>query len=204
MAPAAAPPEPGRRARWSTGRILGAVVSALVVGGFIALLVIGLQAREVDTSIDRAIARGEPKPAPQFTLPVLANGDAIGKREGAPLSLTELRGRPVILNFWASWCTPCKREAPILEGAWRAGRPQGAVVLGLDIQDLKGEALDFIAEHGVTYPQVRDKSDKTDRDYGLTGVPETFFVRPDGTIARHWIGPLTDAQIHAFIEEMLR
>jgi thiol:disulfide interchange protein len=72
----------------------------------------------------------------------------------------------VVLNFWASWCDPCKREAPILEAAWRASRDKGAVVLGLDVQDLSGEAHGFIAEHGQTYPQVRDKDDGTYRAYG--------------------------------------
>lgn len=184
-------------------RILFAVLAALLVGGFVAVLVVGLTAGKVDTSIDDAIARGELEEAPGFTLPVLANGDALGKRNGEPLSLSELRGRPVVLNFWASWCDPCKREAPILEGAWRAGRGRDLIVLGLDIQDLKGNALDFIAEYRQTYPHVRDTSEKSYRDYGLTGVPETFFIDRAGRVRVHWVGEIDAQQIAQGMELIL-
>jgi cytochrome c biogenesis protein CcmG/thiol:disulfide interchange protein DsbE len=185
------PPEEARPVR----RIVFAVLAAIIVGGFIALLVVGLTAGDVDTSIDSAIAKGELKEAPEFTLPVLANGAAVGKRDGEPLSLSELRGRPVVVNFWASWCDPCEREAPILEDAWRSARGRGAVVLGIDVQDLSGNALDFIAEYGQTYPHVRDKSDDTYRAYGLTGIPETFFLDRAGRVRVHWVGEINADQI---------
>jgi cytochrome c biogenesis protein CcmG/thiol:disulfide interchange protein DsbE len=188
---------------WSRRRVVVAVTSALLVGGFIALLVVGLTARGVDTSIDSAIAKGELKEAPDFTLPVLAYGDAVGKQEGEVLSLSELRGRPVVLNFWASWCDPCKREAPILEGAWRAGRSQGAVVLGLDVQDLSGNAKAFIEKYGQTYPHVRDKTDDTYRAYGLTGVPETFFIDRAGRVRVHWVGEINAEQVTQGLELIL-
>jgi cytochrome c biogenesis protein CcmG, thiol:disulfide interchange protein DsbE len=184
-------------------RILAALVASPVVGGVVTLLVIGLMAGRVDTTIDDAIARGELAQAPEFTLPVLANGDTLGKRQGEPLSLSELRGRPVVLNFWASWCDPCKREASILEGAWQAGRARGLVVLGLDVQDLSGNALEFIAEYGQTYPHVRDKSDDSYRDYGLTGVPETFFIDRAGRVRVHWVGEIDASQIAEGMEMIL-
>jgi len=196
-------PEPPERQQ-PVRRILIAFVASVLVGGFVTLLVVGLMAGKVDTSIDDAIARGELKQAPGFTLPVLANGDTLGKREDEPLSLSELRGRPVVLNFWASWCDPCKREAAILEGAWRAGRARGLVVLGLDVQDLRGEALDFIREYRQTYPHVRDKSEKSYRDYGLTGVPETFFIDRAGRVRVHWVGEINAGQISDGIELILR
>jgi cytochrome c biogenesis protein CcmG/thiol:disulfide interchange protein DsbE len=196
--------EPGApKDGWSARRLTVAVLSALVVGGFIALLVVGLTAGKVNTSIDSAIAKGELKEAPEFTLPVLAYGATIGKREGEMLSLSELRGRPVVLNFWASWCDPCKREAPILEGAWRAGRKRGAVVLGIDVQDLSGNAKKFIAEYGQTYPHVRDKTDDTYRDYGLTGVPETFFIDRAGRVRVHWVGEINAEQVAAGLKVIL-
>ena len=188
--------EPGPpKGAWPARRIVVAALAALLVGGFIALLVVGLTARGVDTSIDSAIAKGDLEEAPEFTLSVLAYGDAVGKREGQMLSLSELRGRPVVLNFWASWCDPCKREAPILEGAWRAGRSQGAVVLGVDVQDLSGNAKAFIEKYGQTYPHVRDKTDDTYRAYGLTGVPETFFIDRRGRVRVHWIGEINTEQV---------
>jgi cytochrome c biogenesis protein CcmG, thiol:disulfide interchange protein DsbE len=192
--PAAREPEAPKDG-WSRRRVIVAVLSALLVGGFIALMVFGLTAGKVDTSIDSAIAKGELKESPDFTLPVLAYGAAVGKREGEMLSLSELRGRPVVLNFWASWCDPCKREAPILEGAWRAGRAQGAVVLGVDVQDLSDNAKAFIDEYGQTYPHVRDKTDDTYREYGLTGVPETFFIDRAGRVRVHWVGEINAEQV---------
>jgi cytochrome c biogenesis protein CcmG/thiol:disulfide interchange protein DsbE len=185
------PPEQARPAR----RGLAVVVATLVIGGLVTLLVIGLTANKVDRSIDNAIAKGEPKPAPDFTLPVLAKGSTIGKRDGESLSLSELRGRAVVLNFWASWCDPCKREAPILEAAWQRARDRGGVVLGVDVQDLSENALAFIHRWGQTYPQVRDKGGGTYEAYGLTGVPETFFLDRAGRVRIHWVGEINAEQI---------
>lgn len=181
--------------RRSRRQILVGVVAVILIGGFTALLVVGLAANKVDTRIDSAIARGELKKPPEFTLPVLANGSPVGKRVGEPLSLSELRGHPVVVNFWASWCDPCKREAPILEAAWQATRGRGVVVLGIDIQDLSEKARAFIARYGQTYPSVRDKGDGTYRAYGLTGVPETFFLDRAGRVRVHWIGEINARQI---------
>lgn len=184
------PPAPRRRLRR-----LGVGLAALLVGGFIALLVIGLSAGKLDRSIDDAIARGELEPAPDFSLPVIANGGAVGTREGATLSLSDLRGRPVVLNFWASWCEPCRSEAPIMEAAWRDARDRGAVVLGIDVQDLTENAQRFIADHRQTYPHVRDKTDETYNDYGLTGLPETFFIDRAGRVRIHWVGEIDAQQV---------
>lgn len=185
------PPEQGRPAR----RGVAVVVATVVVGGLLALLIVGLTANKVDRSIDSAIAKGDPKPASDFTLPVLAKGSTIGKRDGESLSLSELRGRAVVLNFWASWCDPCKREAPILEAAWQRGRNRGGVVLGLDVQDLSENALAFIDRWGQTYPHVRDKGDGTYQAYGLTGLPETFFIDRAGRVRIHWVGEINAEQM---------
>lgn len=180
---------------WSARRIVAVTAAIVVVGAFLALLVVGLTAGGVDRSIDDAIARGELAAAPGFSLPILANGAAVGKRDGEELSLAELRGRPVVLNFWASWCDPCRREASVLEDAWRRARRQGAVVLGIDIQDISGNARDFITEYGQTYPHVRDGTDETFRAYGLTGLPETYFLDRAGRVRVHWIGEIDARQI---------
>jgi len=188
-------PEPANDERSRGRQILFGVLAALLVGGFGALLVVGLTANGVDTGIDSAIAKGELKRPPDFTLPVLANGSPVGKSVGEPLSLSELRGHPVVINFWASWCNPCKLEAPVLEAAWRSARRRGAVVLGVDVQDLSENAREFIARYGQTYPSVRDKGDGTYRAYGLTGVPETFFLDRAGRVRVHWVGQIDAAQI---------
>ncbi len=184
-------------------RILFALAAAVIVAGLVTLLVVGLRAGEVDRSVDSAIAKGKLRAAPAFTLPLIANGSALNRRDGSSLSLSDLRGRPVVLNFWASWCDPCKREASILEAAWQAGKGEGAVVLGIDIQDLTSDALEFVATYKQTYPQVRDRGDGTYRSYGLTGVPETFFIDRAGRVRVHWVGEINATQIAAGMDVIL-
>jgi len=145
------------------------------------LLVIGYAAvrKQQPESITAALARGQRPPAPAFRLP---------RFDGGTLALSDLRGKYVLVNFWASWCVPCKDEAPLLERAWRDYRRRGLVVVGINIQDLEPEARRFIAETQSTYPQVRDRDGAVSRAYGATGVPETFFIDRDGRIVRKFPG----------------
>jgi cytochrome c biogenesis protein CcmG/thiol:disulfide interchange protein DsbE len=106
------------------------------------------------------------------------------------LTLEELRGYPVVLNFWASWCLPCRDEAPILNASAKAHRGE-VVFVGIDVQDLRGDALDFLREFDVPYVSVRDVADDTYRAYGLTGVPETYFLGADGRIVAHSSGAIS-------------
>jgi cytochrome c biogenesis protein CcmG/thiol:disulfide interchange protein DsbE len=152
---------------------LGAQVLALaLVTGLFLLLVWKLASQ--DEGASRKLERGETPPAPAFRLDRL---DRPGK-----LSLASYRGRPVVLNFWASWCVPCKEEAPLLESVWRRYRDRGLVVLGVDINDLRSDARRFARQNGMSYPLVFDGVGKTSTDYGLTGVPETFFVARTGRL----------------------
>jgi len=145
------------------------------------LLVIGYAAirTQQPASITAALARGERPDAPEFRLPRL---------DGGTLALSDLRGRYVVVNFWASWCIPCKEEAPLLERAWTTYRDRGLVVVGVNIQDLEPEARRFIARTGATYLQVRDGDGRVSRAYGITGVPETFFLTRDGRILSKFPG----------------
>jgi len=120
--------------------------------------------------------------APNFTLPRL---DSSGK-----LQLASLRGRAVVLNFWASWCVPCKGEAPLFEAAWKQWRKRGVVVVGVDSQDFTGDARRFANAYGITYPLVHDGAGKTKDSYGVTGFPETFFVNRKGRLVGHIPGAL--------------
>jgi cytochrome c biogenesis protein CcmG, thiol:disulfide interchange protein DsbE len=120
--------------------------------------------------------------APTFTLPRL-------DRPGS-LSLTSLRGKAVVINFWASWCVPCRDEAPFLEAVWRKYRSRGLVVLGVDIRDFSNDARRFARRYGMTYPLVKDTG-QVERQYGITGVPETFFVDRAGNLVGEAItGPV--------------
>jgi cytochrome c biogenesis protein CcmG/thiol:disulfide interchange protein DsbE len=180
------------------------VAVPLVDRGLLALLVYGLTASSPDDSIDSRLAERRAAEAPALEPPVLQQG-SLGPLtdELRPaladdrLALDELRGIPVVLNFWASWCPPCRAEAPLLERAWRSLRAQGVLMLGLNMQDLTGDAGDFMREFRVSYPNVRDRSDDVAVDWGVAALPETFFIDGRGRVVGHVIGAVSDSQLRA-------
>jgi len=130
-----------------------------------------------------------PKPgalAPAFALERL---DGTGK-----ISLASLRGRTVVLNFFASWCDPCKREAPALETVWKDYRQKNVVVLGVDSGDAKSDARRFLSAHGVTYPIVSDPNELLSANtYSVPGLPATFVIDAQGrVVGRVVLGPISD------------
>jgi cytochrome c biogenesis protein CcmG/thiol:disulfide interchange protein DsbE len=127
--------------------------------------------------------------APNFSLPRL---DQDGR-----LQLASLRGQAVVLNFWASWCVPCKAEAPLFEAAWQRWRGRGVVVIGIDSEDFSGDARRFARHFGLSYPLVRDGSPRTKDSYGVTGFPETFFVNRKGRLVGHIAGPIAKSNAPA-------
>jgi cytochrome c biogenesis protein CcmG, thiol:disulfide interchange protein DsbE len=153
-------------------KLAGQVLALALVAGLFTLLVWKLATQ--DEGAAPKLGRGETPPAPAFQLDRL---DQPGK-----LSLASYRGRPVIINFWASWCIPCKEEAPLLESVWKQYRDRGLVVLGVDINDVRSEARRFARENEMSYPLAYDGPGETTTDYGLTGVPETFFVARNGKL----------------------
>ena len=106
-------------------------------------------------------------------------------------SVADYRGGWVLVNVWASWCTPCRDESPALERFYRAHRGQRFTILGLDANDLSDDALSFVRRYGITYPQLRDGSgDFSQDELGTKGVPESFLVGPDGRLVLHRLGPV--------------
>ena len=118
------------------------------------------------------------------------------------VSLSELRGYPVVINFWASWCIPCKEEAPRLNAAARAHAGEVAF-LGIDIQDLAADARKFLRKERVPYVSIRAKSDGTYRAYGLTGVPETYYLERRGRLVAHSIGAVSESELDDGIQAAL-
>jgi cytochrome c biogenesis protein CcmG/thiol:disulfide interchange protein DsbE len=145
-----------------------AVVVALV--GLLAWKVISDEGAKVPRELDSS----KTYPAPDFKLPHIG-------RDGE-LSLASLRGKAVVINFWASWCVPCKQEAPLLEAAWKRYRDRGLVVLGIDVQDLRSDAAGFARRFKITYPLVRDRRGGTLTPYAVSRLPETLFVNRRGRL----------------------
>lgn len=135
------------------------------------------------------------RPAAAFTLTAF---------DGTPLALDPLRGKVVVVNFWASWCNPaCYDEAPVLERAWRTYRDRGVVVVGIDMQDTAEAAREFIRRFELTFPNAPDPGGKVAVEYGVYGVPETFFVDRAGTIRAKHVGAVTDEVIRGTLERLL-
>jgi len=122
------------------------------------------------------------RPAPAFTLPAVGGG--------APIALAALKGRPVVLNFWATWCVPCYEEHAVLQAA---AREAGDAVqfVGVIYEDNEEQVGDFLTRQGKAYPSLMDEEGKTAMSYGVYGVPETFFVDAQGRIAAKFTGPLS-------------
>lgn len=201
-APAPAADDPGapRRSRpWLRAAV---VVGALA---FLALLGYGVASEAPERTIDESLARGEAVAAPGFDLPVLQTGalgpeleSVVGEAAGdGRVSLDELRGTPIVLNFWASWCEPCRSEAEALEDSWRSARGREVLFAGLNMQDLTDDAREFTSEFGNTYLNVRDESNGVALDWGVTGLPETFFVSAEGEVVGHVIGAVSAEQLEA-------
>jgi len=185
------PAEGRRRFRLDRRQAIAAIAGGAVVVLVLVLLIVGLANRGVDTRIDDALEVGDRVDAPALDLPVLLPESSGGAgAEGARMSLAGLRGRPVLINFWASWCVPCQDEAPVIERIWQRVRERGAVVLGLDTEDVTSDAQAFMRRYGMTYTSVRDGTDASKRAWELTGVPESFLIDKQGRIALHITGPI--------------
>jgi cytochrome c biogenesis protein CcmG/thiol:disulfide interchange protein DsbE len=170
-----------------------AVIGVLAL--LIALLAYGLVQNEPDRGVDEALARGERAPAPALELPKLgAEGTA---------SLGDYRGRVVVLNFWASWCKPCRAESPLLERWHRRMQDRGGTVVGVDMQDVTDSAQAFIDEYGLSYPMLKDKEGEGVEKFGVVAYPETFVIDRKGRIAAVQRGPVDERFMRKSVAPLL-
>jgi cytochrome c biogenesis protein CcmG, thiol:disulfide interchange protein DsbE len=178
-------------------RFLSPVPIAAILGviAVVGLLAYGVGSTREDRGIEQALARGEREPAPAVTLPRLTGG---GRS-----SLADYRGKVVVLNFWASWCEPCRQESPLLQ-RWHARISQrGGTVLGVDVLDVTSDAVEFVRDYRLTYPMLRDRDGETIRSFGTAAYPETFVIDRKGRVAASERGPVDDAFLRRTVIPLL-
>lgn len=170
---------------WRNGLVLLAVLSLVALLGF------GLTVDD-DTLPSPLVGA----PAPDFRLADLDGGPQV--------SLADLQGRPVVVNFWASWCLACIQEHPALTRAWQRYEASDVAIIGVVYQDTPANARRYLEERGGGWTQLLDPGSRTAIDYGVYGIPETFFIGRNGIVSHKHIGALTDAVLSEEIEGLLR
>ena len=171
-------------------RTAGFVVLGAVIAAFLVLLAVGLANRSPVTGKSGFTRVG--KPAPGFVLPGIGGGE---------IDLADFSGKPMVINFWASWCPPCRQEALVLEDAWRA-HVDDVQFVGVDIQDADADAEAYVAEFDVTYPNGLDRKGRVTVDYGVIGLPVTFFVNKAGVVERRWVGAINRGRLEEWVGEL--
>jgi cytochrome c biogenesis protein CcmG/thiol:disulfide interchange protein DsbE len=202
-APPEAPPPPAPKGRLRSGRLLilvVLVVVAVVIPAGAALLDRRQPAprweSRTPTTVVPTVKVYEPgTPAPPLRLEGL---------DGRPVDLAALRGRPVVVNFWATWCVPCVREFPLLRQAAAAHGDDRLAVVGVLTNDRPAEGRSFVRRHAATWPVGVDPTAAAAAAWGAIGLPHTWFVRPDGTLASHQLGELSQPSLDAQLARIVR
>jgi cytochrome c biogenesis protein CcmG/thiol:disulfide interchange protein DsbE len=169
-----------------TGLLVGIIIAAILVG--VLFLGLGKNPNEIRSPLIG-------KPAPAFALREVGTGRTI--------DVTQLRGKPVVLNFWATWCGPCWEEHPVLVANARMMQPN-VQFLGVVFQDEESKILNFLNQRGSSYPTVVDDKGKTAIAYGVGGVPETYFIDANGVIVTKYTGPMNADILQEHLRKVLR
>ncbi len=172
----------GQQRRLSPGWIAAAVVALLVI----VLMVYAFRGSPAPPMVG--------DPVPDFQIRAI---------NGGSMDLTSHQGEVVVINVYASWCAPCREEAPDIEQTWREYRDRGVQFFGIAYEDVASKTQAFLEEFGVTYPYGLESNDRTARSLGVTGVPETFVVDQEGKLYHHFIGPVTRAELSSKLELLL-
>jgi cytochrome c biogenesis protein CcmG/thiol:disulfide interchange protein DsbE len=163
------------------------IITLFIIAPILALLAFGFS-RDAKYITSPLLA----KPATPFTVTLF---------DGKKITLEELRGKAVFLNFWASWCEPCRVEAKDLEAAWQKVKDQNMFFLGVALQDSDQNSKEFLKEFNITYPNGRDEAGKIAVDYGTWGIPESFFIDPQGRITYKHVGGIRASLVLSKLEE---
>lgn len=174
------------------GRPVLVAVLAIVIGGLVGLMAWGLTNKVPVTALSGSTRLQQL--APPFKLMLL---------DGGQLERLATSTRPMVINFWASWCAPCRDEADDLERVWRSFADEGVMFVGVNIQDSVESAREHVREFGLTYPNGRDSEGVITVDYGVIGIPVTFFVNKFGIVERRWVGELDESLLQTWVGEML-
>ena len=179
-------------------RLLSPIPVVVMVGvlALLGLLTYGVVSKSPDRGIESALASGETPPAPDIRLPKLGSDG-----EG---SLADYRGKVVVLNYWASWCEPCRAESPLLQDWHERLEPRGATVLGVDVLDATPDAQEFINEFGLTYPMLKDGDGDTQKSFGVAAYPETVVIDRRGRLRAIERGPVDDAFFERHVVPLLK
>lgn len=200
-------------AGWRRGRILqtgvimvGAIALLALLGQrlYAARQVAGAQAPTTHTA--QTPHPAAPTVAPDFTLHTWDwwSQSRSAASDPAAQHLVALRGQPVVINFWASWCDACRAEAPTLEGAWREYQARGVVFLGVDVNDTASDSASFLKQYGITYINGPDMTETIDVNYGVFGLPTTVFVNRNGDIQSTHVGEISASALDQGIQALLR
>ena len=160
------------------------LVLAIIIVVFAGLLSTGLLSKSSVTGRSGKELVGQQ--APGFTAPLIGGGSS---------ELDDYLGDPLIVNFWSSWCPPCRKEMPGLENIWKEHKEDGITILGVNVQDEEEDAELYLAEVGVTFPNVIDLGGRITVDYGVTGLPVSFFIAGDGKVIGRWVGALSNERL---------
>jgi cytochrome c biogenesis protein CcmG, thiol:disulfide interchange protein DsbE len=185
---------PGAWQESKTARVVAGM--AIVISLLIIVYILALRVASSSSSPSSApLASSQGKLAPDFTL-TLFNGEE--------KSLAALRGSVVVVNIWASWCGPCRIEAPTLETVWQSYKDRGVAFVGVAVSDTEEDAKSFIKKFKLTYPNGLDADAAIARAYRVSAVPETVVISRDGRVAKLFVGPVDQAKLEALLEQLLR
>lgn len=193
---------PGNHGERPTGQpsrrtLIGLTIASVVSGALVVLLLVRLISAG-NAAGSNPVSPLAGKPAPDFTITTW-NGASVQQ-----VRLADLKGKPVVVNFWASWCDPCREEAPVLQAAWQKYQGSGVMFVGVAMRDKQSDGTAFLKQYGVTYPSGPDTTGQITIDYGVTGPPETVFIDRHGVVVSKTIGVIDDGSLDKAIQGLLK